>query len=54
METFINSILHCVQDLYQKNILSIDLQKTLSGRLQELKNKGKVKLGNRNSGHGHL
>ena len=38
----------------KKNILSVYLQKTLSGRLQELKNKGKVKLGNCKSGQGHL
>ena len=28
--------------------------KTLSGRLQELKKKGKVQLGNPKSGHGRL
>ena len=30
------------------------MNKTLSGHLQELKNKGKVQLGNSKSGHGRL
>ena len=32
----------------------IDMYRTLSGRLQELKNKGKVQLGNPKSGRGRL
>ena len=32
----------------------IDVCRTLSGRLQELKNKGKVQLGNPKSGRGRL
>ena len=32
----------------------LDMYRTLSGRLQELKNKGKVQLGNPKSGRGRL
>ena len=51
-----------VQDRYQRAISAvcsfinvlIYMNKTLSGRLRELRNKGKVKLGNPKSGRGRL
>ena len=51
-----------IQDLYHRTISAVCsfivvlvfMNKTLSGRLQELKNKGKVQLGNSKSGHGRL
>ena len=51
-----------IQDLYHRTISAVCsfivvlvfMNKTLSGHLQELKNKGKVQLGNSKSGHGRL
>ena len=51
-----------VQDIYHRTIsavcsfivLLICMNKTLIGRLQELKNEGKVQLGNPKSDHGRL
>ena len=48
------TILKCSLQFHWSVDLNSDMNKTLNGRLQELKNKGKVLLGNPKSGRCHF